>query len=118
NKFDATPLLARGDLLEFFDVCACDKRPPSADQNRRLHAWIFVDLIDGGGNPVAHSLSQSIHRRIVDGNDGDVAVFGQLNQVAHGVEPLSSFWISLWPAHSRPKRRRQTKEITRNQALL
>ena len=43
----------------------------------------LVDLIDGVRNSFGDAGAYGIHRRIIDGDDGDVAVFRKLDEVAH-----------------------------------
>ena len=75
--------LARSHLGEFFDVGARDESAAASDDDGGDHGAVCVDLIDGFGNSFGHAGADGIHRRIIDGDDGNVAVFRELDQVAH-----------------------------------
>src|SRR5580692_1093314 len=66
---------ARGHLSEFLDVGSCNKRAATADKNRCLHGGIVVDLLDGIRNSLRHPRAKCVHRRIVDGDDGNIVLF-------------------------------------------
>ena len=70
-------------LAEFFDIRASDERAAATDQNSRLHSGIFDELCNGFADAFRHAGTQRIHRRIVNRDDGNVAVLCDLNQVAH-----------------------------------
>ena len=69
------PALAAGSHFpELSDVRAGDKGPAAANQHDRLHGIVFVELLYSAGNSFRHSRAQSVHRRIIYGQDTDVAV--------------------------------------------
>ena len=72
--------LARGHLAEFFDVGAGDESAPAADDDGGDHSRILLDLIDGFGNSFGHAGAHGVHRRIVDGDDGDTVDLGKLHE--------------------------------------
>jgi len=75
--------LARSHFCEFFYVSARDKSAAAPNHHRCAYGPIFIDLIDGCGNSFRHAGADGIHRRIIYGDDGNAAVFRELDQVAH-----------------------------------
>src|SRR5271168_361839 len=74
---------ARSDFAEFLDVRAGNESFSAAYQHGRFDGFVFVDLLNRGSNAFRHARTESIHRGIIDGDDGDAVVFSKLNEVAH-----------------------------------
>ena len=84
HKNQPTRVLSGSDFAEFLDVSASDKSSTTANQHRRFHAVIGVNLLDSVRNTFRHSRTQRIYWRIIDGNNCNIVFFCQLNQIAHG----------------------------------
>jgi hypothetical protein len=67
--------LAGGDLAEFLNIGAGNERPSRADDDDRLHPGIAIGLLDPGDDALRNARTEGVHRRIVDRDDGDGAVF-------------------------------------------
>ncbi len=76
---DITALFARRDLAEFFDVCAGDECAACADQDRRPRLGVGGELLDSAANAFRNAGTERIYRRVVDRNDCDVPVVGELD---------------------------------------
>jgi hypothetical protein len=74
---------------ELADVGAGDKAPARADQDHRLHRRIGVALVDRRRDALRHARRQGIHRRVVDGDDADIAVFLEFHQFALALSHFS-----------------------------
>jgi hypothetical protein len=74
-------------LAEFRDVGACDKCTPCAGENDRLDACIVARRDDAVLDALPDGLAQRIHGRIVDGDDGDVAVATHADWIAQDASP-------------------------------
>ena len=99
----AARLSSAGEFAEFFNVRAGHEGAAAADQDRGFHRVIFVDLVDGVGDAFGYSGAQGVYRRVVDGDDGDVVLLGELDQVAHFRLPFCSllFALTILPCEGR-----------------
>ena len=73
-----------GGLPNSRDVGAGDEGAARADQHDRVDVGIVAAALDAFLDAVAHAMAQRIHRRIVDGDDGDVAVATQTDWIVQG----------------------------------
>jgi hypothetical protein len=71
--------LAGSDFAEFLDVRAGDKSTPASNQDRRFNTVIGADLTNSSRDSFRYRGTQGIHRRIIDGDDGDLLIPGELN---------------------------------------
>src|SRR5215471_19184624 len=74
--------LARGDFAEFLNVRSRDEGLAGSHEHGSLHLTICGEDLDRFGNPFGYARAQGVHRRIVDGDYGDFAVFADLHKVA------------------------------------
>src|SRR5580700_3304799 len=101
RKKSGAARFARSHLAEFFDVSSRNKRPSAADKDRSFHGGIVANLLDGLRNSLRHSGAKGIHRRIVDGDDGDIVlVSAEPYQIAH--RELRSLRGAVQLPHRRP----------------
>jgi hypothetical protein len=77
-------LLPRGYLAEFLDVRAGDECASTADHYRSVDTPVLDDFLDRVRNTFGYAGTYCVHRGIVDGDDRDVLIFRELNQIAHG----------------------------------
>ena len=61
-------------LAELADIGAGDKAAPGADQHHRLDRRVGIALVERSDDALRHPRRQRVHRRIVDGDDADIAV--------------------------------------------
>jgi hypothetical protein len=61
-------------LAELPDVRAGDKAAPRADQHHGADIGIGIAALDAFDDPFAHTGSQRVHRRIVDGDHTDAVL--------------------------------------------
>ena len=71
-------------LAELRDVGAGDERAPRAGEDDGFDARVVTRRDDVFHDALAHAMAQRIHGRIVDGDDGDVAVATQTDRVVQG----------------------------------
>src|SRR5580698_6933381 len=64
-----------GHLAEFLDVSAGYKRSAATDYNHCLDGTIAIHLIDRRPDSLRHTRTESVHRRVVDGNNCYVVIF-------------------------------------------
>ena len=79
----ATGLLTRSNFAEFLDVSPGHECFAATDDDRGLHGVIFIDLFDSLGNAFRHAGAQRVYGRVVDGNDGDLALLRELHKIVH-----------------------------------
>ncbi len=83
RQSDVAVPLARGDLAELFDVGPGDERLAAADEHDRLDLGVGSGRRhvrqDAFGDAGAHR----VDGRIIHGDYGDVAFFGECHQLAH-----------------------------------
>jgi hypothetical protein len=77
-------------LAEFADIGAGDEGLAGADQHDRLDRIIGDGGLEAGFQPLAHRCRQCIHRRRVQGQDGDLAVDGEIGYRIDGCHGLPS----------------------------
>ena len=70
-------------LAELGDVGAGDERAARAGHHDRFHARVVARLLEAFHQARAHAMAQRIHGRIVDGDDGDVAVATHADWIVH-----------------------------------
>jgi hypothetical protein len=66
-------------LVEFGDVGAGNKGASLRGQHDRLHRRVVTRAREGVGEPRAHVVAQRVDRRIVDRDDGDLAILARRN---------------------------------------
>ena len=71
---------ARHDPGEFTNIGAGDERASRADHDNRAHLRILHGPLHAFQNAFRHARAQRIHRRIVDGDDGNVVVDSVFNE--------------------------------------
>src|ERR1700686_3767582 len=64
--------LAGSDLAEFFYVRAGDERTAATNQHYGLCRIVLAYLLNGLGNPLGDPRAQSVHWRVIDGDDRDI----------------------------------------------
>jgi hypothetical protein len=82
--------LAGRHLSKFLDIRASDEGAASPNEHRRFDAGISVNFFDRFEDSLRYTRAQSVDRRIVDGDDGDAVMYGELDQIAL-VSQLSRF---------------------------
>ena len=70
-------------LAEFGDVGAGDEGAAFADEHDRFRVRVGDGLFEAARQSVAHGRRERVHRRRIQGEDGDLAVIGE---VGHGVD--------------------------------
>ena len=78
RSFDG--LLARRELLEDVDVRTGDERRAGADEDDGVRGRIVAGALDRVADRFGNAGTQRIHRRIVDGDDGNTVPDLVLNQ--------------------------------------
>ena len=86
----AARALAGGELSELLDICAGYERATSADEHSRANRAILANLLDSFGNALRDTGAEGVYGRIIDGDDCYVAVFGELDEIAHRNSPFLS----------------------------
>ena len=91
---------------EAADIGARDEAAPGADQHDGLDRGIGIGAIDPRHDPIRDARAQGIHRRIVDGDDGDAVLDRILHHraLAHapGSVPLPRRSEPSWRAPRQP----------------
>ena len=70
-------------LAELGDVGARDECAARAGHDDRFHARVVARLLEAFHQARPHAMAQRIHGRIVDGDDGDVAVAPHADWIVH-----------------------------------
>jgi hypothetical protein len=65
--------------LKLVDVGAGHERTPTADYDHGISAFIRFRLAEGLRQALDHARAQRINRRIIDGDDRDIALLRQLH---------------------------------------
>ena len=81
--------------VEFAHVGAGDEVPAGAQEHDRAHGGIRVERLDGGEECRAHRLRQRVDRRVVEGEDRDVAVAQDGVTCVHATRSIAS--AMPWP---------------------
>ncbi len=70
-------------LAEFTNVGAGNERAPFANQQKRLGLGIFLALLQGCEQTRTNSLAEGVYRRVIHGNNADVAFPVIANDLRH-----------------------------------
>ncbi len=76
---------ACGDGFEKADVRARDKGASGADQNSRPDAGVFRGSRHESFNGFGDAWAESVHRRVIDGDDGNVVAYFVTDEIRHWV---------------------------------
>ena len=83
RKQTGSARLSRGHLFQLLDVRTGNESAAASDQHGGFQSVVLLQLVDGIGNSLGHAGTQSVDRRVVDGDDADVAGLCELNKIAH-----------------------------------
>ncbi len=83
-------------LAEFADVGTGNEGAATTDDDQGLDGGVGDALVDAVLDTLAHGLGQGVDRRVVDGDDADVADDGEINEIVHLQSLDSKIVLSAW----------------------
>src|SRR4029077_20987122 len=96
-------------------VGAGDKAAPGTDQHHRLDLGVGVALVERRDDALRHPRRQRVDRRVVDGDDANVAILLETDQLAlfgHRTLPTTTHRDSSATAPPEPTRANKSVDAT------
>src|SRR5208337_2989396 len=80
-----------GHLAEFFDVGSGNESAACSDDNCSFDCGVSIYFIDCRPDGLRHARTEGVHRRVVDGDDGDIILSSAFHELVHRAIPDISF---------------------------